>query len=841
MALEEYSRKRDFKKTPEPPAGRIKTRKEGLSYLVQKHDATRLHYDFRLELDGVLLSWAVTKGPSLNSADKRLAVRTEDHPLSYGTFEGTIPEGEYGGGTVMMWDEGTWEPKGDPHAGMEKGHLSFVVHGERLKGGWALIRMRGDGKRENWLLVKENDGEARKNGANEKFLNDLASSVKSGRSMDEIAEGERPASKASVKTKPLKASKAKKVPSSGKELKRLMERYPDVQLATLVDEPPQGEDWLHEIKFDGYRLLGFVSGGAAALRTRNGKDWTDSFPSLSTAMEKLKAEDAVLDMEAVIVDEQGKSSFQALQAALGDGGKPEKIVAYVFDLLRLDGKDLTKLPLTERKEKLENLLQKSKQDLWLRYSAHIAGEGEAMFAKACDAGLEGIIAKRANAPYVAGRQKSWLKIKCSLRQEFIILGYSDARTGGRALGALYLGYKKDGELRYAGKVGTGFSMKSARELTERLEGMAAEKPTLSRAETEGLAAGEWKSVHWIKPSLLCEVSFTEWTQDGHIRHPSFQGLREDKEARDVKQETPVKTAATAKPAAEKKSAERLVLAGVTISHPDRVISEEGHVTKGELAEYYAGLADFILPQIINRPLSLLRCPAGIGGECFFQRNPGRGLGADIKPFAFKHNGKKYEYFYIENEKGLLEVVQMGAIELHPWGAPVEAIDYPDRLIFDLDPAPDVPFEAVKLAAQDLRQRLQHKGLESVLKCTGGKGLHVTVPLAGKDKWPVVKSFAASLAEEMVAATPQAYVATMSKAKRTGKIFIDYFRNDYTATAIADYAVRARPGAPVALRLDWKELKGLKSGSQFTMKDVLKRLKNKKTGFIPRPKGQRIPS
>ncbi len=841
MGLEEYRRKRDFKKTPEPPPGRIKANSQKLSYLIQKHDATRLHYDFRLELDGVLLSWAVTKGPSLDPADKRLAVRTEDHPLTYGTFEGTIPQGEYGGGTVMMWDEGSWEPKGDPHAGLEKGHLSFVLHGERLRGGWGLIRMRGDGKRENWLLVKENDTEARKNAANEKFLNDLASSVKTGRSMDEIAGGAAPASKAAVKAKAVKVSKTKKTPQSGKGLKRLMELYPDVQLATLVDEPPQGEDWLHEIKFDGYRLLGFVSGGEAQLRTRNGKDWTGSFPSLATALEKVKVDDAVLDMEAVIVDEKGKSSFQALQAALGDGGKPENIVAYVFDLLHLDGKELTGLPLTERKEKLERLLKKSKQESWLRYSAHIAGEGEAMFAKACEAGLEGIIAKRANAPYVAGRQKSWLKIKCSLRQEFIILGYSDARTGGRALGALYLGYKKDGELRYAGKVGTGFSMKSARELTERFEGISVEKPTLSRAETEGLAAGEWKSVHWIKPSLLCEVAFTEWTQDGHIRHPSFQGLREDKEARDVKQETPVKTAATAKPAAEKKSAERLVLAGVTISHPDRVISEEGHVTKGELAEYYAGVADFILPQIINRPLSLLRCPAGIGGECFFQRNPGRGLGADIKPFAFKHNGKKYEYFYIENEKGLLEVIQMGAIELHPWGAPVEAIDYPDRLIFDLDPAPDVPFEAVKLAAQDLRQRLQHKGLESVLKCTGGKGLHVTVPLAGKDKWPVVKSFAASLAEEMVAATPQAYIATMSKAKRTGKIFIDYFRNDYTATAIADYAVRARPGAPVALPLDWKELKGLKSGSQFTMKDVLKRLKNKKTGFIPRPKGQRIPS
>jgi len=841
MALEEYSRKRDFKKTPEPPPGRIKARHKELSYLIQKHNATRLHYDFRLELDGVLLSWAVTKGPSLNPTDKRLAVRTEDHPLSYGTFEGTIPQGEYGGGTVMMWDEGTWEPKGDPRAGLEKGHLSFVLHGERLKGGWGLVRMRGDGKRENWLLIKENDAEARKNGANGKFLNDLASSVKTGRSMDDIAEGQTSASKAAVKIELAKASKMKKASASGKGMKRLMELYPEVQLATLVDEPPHGEEWLHEIKFDGYRLLGFVSGGAAALRTRNGKDWTESFPSLATAMQTLKVKDAVLDMEAVIVDEKGKSSFQALQAALGDAGKPEKIVAYVFDLLHLDGQDLTKLPLTERKEKLEALLKKSKQDRWLRYSAHITGEGDAMFAKACEAGLEGIIAKRANAPYVPGRQKSWLKIKCSLRQEFIILGFSDARTGGRALGALYLGYKKDGTLHYAGKVGTGFSMKSARELAERFAGMAIEKPTLSRAETGGLAAGEWKSIRWIKPSLLCEVAFTEWTQDGHIRHPSFQGLREDKEARDVKQETPVKTAVAAKPAAQKKSAERLVLADVTISHPDRVISEEGHVTKGELAEYYAGVAEFILPQIVERPLSLLRCPAGIGGECFFQRNPGRGLGADIKPFTFRHKGKKYEYFYIENEKGLLEVVQMGAIELHPWGAPVAAIDYPDRMIFDLDPAPDVPFEAVKLAAQELRRRLKHKGLESVLKCTGGKGLHVTVPLAGKDKWPAVKSFAASLAEEMVEATPQAYVATMSKAKRTGKIFIDYFRNDYTATAIADYAVRARPGAPVAVPLDWRELKGLTSGSQFTMKDVLKRLKNKKTGFIPRPKGQRIPS
>jgi bifunctional non-homologous end joining protein LigD len=434
-----------------------------------------------------------------------------------------------------------------------------------------------------------------------------------------------------------------------------------------------------------------------------------------------------------------------------------------------------------------------------------------------------------------GRQKSWLKIKCAQRQEFIILGYSDARKGDRALGALYLGYRKNGVVKYAGKVGTGFSMKSARELAERFSAMAVEKPLLIHAEMADLSAGEWRSIHWVKPKLLCEVAFTEWTEDGHVRHPSFQGLREDKDASEVKMETPAQTVEGAKPAAEKKKNANLVVSGIAITHPDRVISETGHITKGELAEYHASVAPFMLPEIVRRPLSLLRCPAGIGGECFFQRNPGKGLGADVKTFEFGHKGKKYEYLYIEDEKGLLEVIQMGAIELHPWGAPVDAIDYPDRMIFDLDPAPEVPFEAVKLAAQDLRQRLKRKGLESVLKCTGGKGLHVTVPLAGKDKWPVVKSFAGALAEEMVAAAPDAYVATMSKAKRTDRIFIDYFRNDYTATAIADYGVRARPGAPVALPIDWKELKDLKSANQFTIRDVVVRLKGKR----PKPPSSRI--
>jgi bifunctional non-homologous end joining protein LigD len=628
-------------------------------------------------------------------------------------------------------------------------------------------------------------------------------------------------------------------PKAVSTLQRLADRYAGVQLARLVDTAPEGEGWVHEIKFDGYRLLEFLADGAACLRTRNGNDWTRSFPSIAAGLERLNADSAVLDMEAVLLDLEGKSSFQALQGVLGEGGHPERIVAYVFDLLSLDGKDLVGLPLIKRKDTLKALIAKSKQSVF-HYSEHFAVDGAEMYKQACAKGLEGIVSKRADAPYVAGQQKTWLKVKCGLRQEFIILGYSKAKSGERALGALYLGYRNDGTLRYAGKVGTGFTMKSARDVAERLRKIASATPILTRGETEGVGAGEWRAVHWAKPELLCEVAFAEWTNDGRIRHPSFQGLREDKDSAEVKKEKPMTLAV---PAASRSKAAKpgsLVTAGITISHPERVISEIGQITKGALAEYHAAIAPFMLPRITRHPLSLLRCPAGIDGkECFFQRSPGRGLGRDIYPFDFRHKGKRYEYLYIDDEKGLLEIIQMGAIEIHPWGASVDAIDFPNRLIFDLDPAPDVPFEAMKLAAQDLRQRLKRKGLECTLKCTGGKGLHVTVALAAKDRWPEVKSFGAAVAAEMVSAGPEAYIATMSKAKRAGKIFIDYFRNDYTATAIADYGVRARSGAPVAVPLAWEELKGLKSASAFTMKDVLKRLKNRKPPT--QPKGQILPS
>jgi bifunctional non-homologous end joining protein LigD len=552
-----------------------------------------------------------------------------------------------------------------------------------------------------------------------------------------------------------------------------------VQLATLVDAPPVGEQWLHEIKFDGYRLLGFLSGGEVVLRTRNGLDWTSKFPSVAAAIASLKAKDAVLDMEAVVLDENGKSGFQAIQAALGEGGRRDRIVAYTFDLLHLDGKDLTRLKLTERKDKLQDLLKKSKPGSSLRFSEHFSENGAEMLAKACGLGLEGIICKRADAPYTAGRDKNWLKVKCQKRQEFIIIGYSDSKSGGRALGALYLGYNRNGALTYAGKVGTGFTIKSALALTDKLESLTVDKPVLNRREMSGPGAGEFHAIPWSS-RCCCAKS------------PSPNGPR-------TVTSKPVKGVPAAAPSV-KSAAKGLVLNGITITHAECVISDTGHVTKGELAEYHAAVAPYMLPRLLRHPLSLLRCPSGIGKQCFYQRNPGQGLGADVKPFKFKRKGKNYEYLYIEDVKGLIEIIQMGAIEIHPWGASVDDIDHPDRLIFDLDPGPDVPFEAVKLAARDLKKRLKRKGLESLLKCTGGKGFHVTVPLAQKDDWESVKTFARALAHEMVADVPSAYVATLTKAKRNGKIFVDFFRNDYTATAIADYAVRARPGAPVAMPL-----------------------------------------
>jgi bifunctional non-homologous end joining protein LigD len=847
LALEEYKRKRDFKATPEPPPDKPKP-KQGFSYLIQKHDATRLHYDLRLELDGVLLSWAVTKGPSLNPADKRLAVRTEDHPLSYGTFEGTIPKGQYGGGTVMLWDRGHWESKWDPHFGLHKGHLAFTLHGERLKGGWDLIRMRTKEKRENWLLIKHKDEYSGGEADAEKFLADEVTSVVTGRTMDEIAV-DAPAKK--------KAS-----PVAEKTLTKLMEKYPDVQLATLVTAPPEGDQWVHEIKLDGYRLLAFLVDRVVRLRTRNGNDWTRKFPSILASVAKLKAKSAVIDMEAAITDGAGKTSFHAIQNALGDGGNAQGIEGYAFDLLYLDGRDLTAEPLVKRKKELAALLKISKDAEFLHFSDHVAGHGGEMFAQSCQLGVEGIVSKLADSRYRPGRQQAWTKAKCLKRQEFIIVGFTDAKSGGRAIGALHLGYFRDGALRYAGRVGTGFSMRDAKEIHAKLEPLVTRTPPIP-----DLPRSLLRLAHWVKPELLCEVGFAEFTDDGYVRHSSFQDLREDKKPRQVTLEKPFKVldAAPAGPhtnstaraiitaspgvvtvkhpptARSAKSKDRIELFGIGVSHPDRVIFQDVGLTKGALAEYYAAVSPWMMRNIADHPLTLLRCPEGMSGDCFYQRSPGMGLGPDVKLFKWKHKGKWYDYLYIEDKKGLIELAQMGTIEIHPWGARHDHIDFPDRLIFDLDPDEGVPFEALRLAARDLRQRLFRRKLDSFLKCTGGKGLHITVPLDGKTRWAEAKAFCAGIAEEMVRDVPSAYVATMTKAKRTGKIFVDYFRNDYTATAVADFSVRARPGAPVAVPLEWNELGKMTAANQFTVADVLKRVRHKPPNPARYEHKQRLPA
>lgn len=855
--LETYRQKRNFSITSEPPPKRVKKR-EGFSFCVQKHDATRLHYDFRLELDGVLKSWAVTRGPSLNPADKRLAVRTEDHPLAYGDFEGIIPQGEYGGGTVMLWDEGTWEPIGDPYEGIKKGHMKFKLQGSRMQGGWALVRMHTkDDKHENWLLIKEKDEAAKTGRVAEQFLDKNASSVKTSRSMEEIAEGgtawkngkaQKTAKKSSAKAlKPAARKKAAKKPRKGAGLDRLAALYPEVQLATLVDGLPTGKEWIHEIKFDGYRLLCFVSGGKARLISRNGKDWTDKFPTIVQGLEALEIADGVFDGEAVIMDDKGRSSFQSLQTAIGDPSRSGGIVIYLFDILYLDGEDLSQLPLLERKERLKALLGDRGDEGAIRYSEHLA-ENEATLSKACKLGLEGLISKDRDAPYMPGRSKVWLKSKCTRRQEFIILGYTGPKSGDRALGALHVGYRDKGKLRYAAKVGTGFDYALAEKMLKMLKPIVVDKPPVDAPRDV------MREAIWVEPKYLCEVSFTEWTDTGSLRHPSFEGLRQDKAAEEVTREKPeaVKKAVTAekrerkkaapatkKPAAktapkkaQKKAPQKTrgaqqmsedgKLLGITITHPEREIFEGVGVTKQDLVEYYATVAPAMLLQMKSHPISLLRCPGGADKQCFFQRNPDAHMKKYVKPFKLPHNGKPHEYLYVENEEGIVFLAQMGVIEIHPWSEDVGDIEHPHYMIFDLDPAEDVPFEAVKLAAQDIRQRLKKLGLESFVKCTGGKGLHVTVPLDGKSDWEQVYAFTAAFSQGMAREVPDAYIATMSKEKRRGKIFIDYFRNNYASSAIADYAVRARPGAPVAVPIEWRELTALKSGNAFTLDEAMKR-------------------
>ncbi len=828
--LGHYHRKRDFTRTGEPE-GKVKKTK-GFSYLIQKHAATRLHYDFRLELDGVLKSWAVTKGPSLDPADKRLAVEVEDHPVDYGGFEGTIPMGQYGGGTVMLWDRGTWEPVGDPHEGLKAGKLVFRLHGERLTGEWTLVRMHGrpsDKGRTNWLLIKHHDDIAHE-GDHDALLNDNATSVVSGRSMEEIAEG----------TQEWKGGRAQKKKAQGPDEKTLKKAraadshalaFIEPELATLVDAMPAGANWVHEVKFDGYRTLALVEGGKSRMMTRTGLDWTPKFQAIADDLGRLGVASAVLDGEIVALDDKGASSFKALQDDLSQG-HGDRLQYYVFDLLSLDGEDLRDLPLLERKRRLKALLDKGEAGDRVLYSEHFAYDSDVL-EHVCSLAYEGVICKRGDARYSSGRNRNWLKVKCHKRQEFVIGGFTEPRAGGRGIGALLLGYYEEEALVYAGKVGTGFDTETSLAIRRQLDARARKTMPFATIQADGR-----RGAIWTAPDLVCEVEFTEWTPDGRLRHPSFQGLREDKPAADIHRDHLVHLTKTmrdpkpetdrddppAKRAPKAKSGDAEV-GGVRISHPDRIIYPDTDITKLDLAEYYYAVRDHILPFVAGRPLSMVRCPEGIGGQCFFQRHIAREQSPYLFDTGIPVKGRNEDYLMIKDDKGLITLVQWGVIEMHPWGCMADRPDLPDKIIFDLDPDPGVPWARVIDAIGEVKGRMEEFGLKTFLKTTGGKGLHITVPLTPKHGWPTIKAFAHAVAQSMEHDAPDLFIANMSKEKRKGRIFVDYLRNELTATAVAPYAVRARPGATVATPLNWSELTTDLKPADFTIASVPGRLKS----------------
>jgi bifunctional non-homologous end joining protein LigD len=818
--LARYREMRDFSHTAEPRGSRhdAKQPADGLPFVIQKHAATRLHYDFRLGWNGVLKSWAVAKGPSYVVADKRLAVQVEDHPMEYGGFEGTIPKGQYGGGTVMLWDTGTWEPVGDANEGLRTGRLKFILHGQKLKGHWTLIRMGGKAAQEskpNWLLIKEHDEYERSADA-PAIVDEKPNSAVTHRDMDSIAHAsdhvwdsrtglaadERAKASASQK-KPAKKPERIVLPRTAKT--ESLPKFIEPQLASSSENPPQGKDWLHELKLDGYRMQARIDHGKVQLLTRSGLDWTHRMRSLATALEALPVETAILDGEAIVLDERGISSFAALQAAFQEGAR-HALHYYVFDLLHLNGHSTRSLPLTNRKELLEQLITTLDDDT-IRISEHVQDENAAIFEQACQHGAEGIVSKRADGAYVSGRSPSWLKIKCGLRQEFIIGGFTLPTKGGPGIGALLLGYYDKGKLLYAGRTGTGFTQKLQSQIRKKLDSISTDtNPFVS------VGPAERREAHWVKPELVAEVAFSTWTTDNLVRQASFKGLREDKPASEVVREKasgsiPNPRAATT----ARKSTPAAPHAGPPlprITHPEKIVDRESGLTKQQFVAYYAETASHILPHIADRPLSIVRCPQGTAAKCFFQKHvkPGLPKGIDSVEIVDRKSGKPEPYITLSDAAVIPELGQLNVFELHPWGAPSSDFEHPDRIIFDLDPDPDLPWKTLAAAAEEVRSRLKKLGLESFLKSTGGKGLHVVAPIECEHDWATVKNFAHQLVLGMEAENPTLYLTKMTKSARTGRIYLDYLRNERGATAVAPYSPRSRPGVPVSIPMAWSELK-----------------------------------
>lgn len=798
--LDEYRRKRDFTITQEPDEEPLRKprQRSALSFVIQKHAARRLHYDFRLELDGTLKSWAVPKGPSLDPRDKRLAVHVEGHPLDYGSFEGSIPAGQYGAGDVIVWDRGIWQPHGDPHASYQSGKLKFSLQGEKLAGDWTLVRthLRGSGDKEQWLLIKERDPQARS--ADEyNIVEALPDSV---------------LSEASIPAKPSKPAKSpapRKKRPAGPAVP-----LPDIlkpALATLVDRPPPG-DWHYEIKFDGYRILARKQGRHVRLYTRNGHDWTERLPLQAKALATLDCGDAWLDGEVVVLGDNGLPDFQALQNAF-ERNAPKDIIFYLFDAPFLNGEDLREQPVEQRRTALRAVMENNRSAT-LRFSEDFSAAPQDIIESACALKLEGIIGKRAGSSYVSRRTPEWIKLKCRLRQEFVIIGFSKPKGSRSGFGALLLGVHEKGELRYAGRVGTGFNETRLRELHARLKERERPTPPLDEPPT----GADARDVHWVEPELVAEVEFAEWTREGVVRQASFIALRSDKPAREIGHETP-QPAENLSPRRDGK----VVVAGVPISNPQRVIDPESGGRKQDLARFYADIAHWILPFLNDRPVSLVRAPDGVEGEQFFQKHAERLSIPNIRHLDQSLDPGHPRLMEIDSLKALIGAVQMGTIELHTWGATHDAIETPDLFVLDLDPDPALPWRSMQEAAQLCLSVLDELGLDAYLKTSGGKGLHIIVPLQRKAGWDEVKTFSKAFARFMAQQLPDRFSATSGPKNRIGKIFIDYLRNNRGSSTVCAYSVRARPGLAVSVPIARDELHDLHGAAQWTIFNLRERL------------------
>jgi bifunctional non-homologous end joining protein LigD len=874
VALQTYRAKRNFTITPEPRGKAAK--RSGHQFVIQKHAARRLHYDLRLELDGVMKSWAVTRGPSLVPGEKRLAVQVEDHPIEYNAFEGTIPQGQYGGGTVMVWDRGVWEPEGDPHKALENGNLTFALDGEKLHGKWHLVRLRGRPRetKANWLLIKSKD-EAARDVDDPDILEEKPLSVVTGRSIPEIAEGKgrkriwqsNRSVKENVKAgatrgsgtasaRPKRTARSQRRTGESKQPKAKRSKAKDagprgaplptfvpLVLAALNERPPEDSGWVHEIKFDGYRIQARLDHGTVKLLTRKALDWTEKFRPVAEAIAKLPAEQALIDGEIVSETESGVSSFSQLQQDLSEG-RTDRMVYFVFDLLHLDGRDLTGTPLIERKEALRGLTAGLAPDGAIRISEHFEEQGSTLLDHACRMGLEGIISKRRDAPYRSGRGGDWIKTKCANRQEFVVAGYAPSTVDSRAIGALVLGYYENGELRYAGRCGTGYTHRMARELSQRLQPLRIDKPPFAKLPAEETRA---RNARWVEPKLVAEADFRGWTHGDRIRQASFQGIREDKSPQDVVREKNVmppaakKTKAgarTSRASATPRAAAGTARAGtggasarptkpaaaprynVTLSNPDRVYWEDVGVTKQALVDFYADIWEWIAPHMVGRPLALVRCPEGATGQCFFQKHASAGIEQKWLRLVREPDGD--HVITIADLDGLISLAQAGVLEIHTRGTTADSMETADRLVFDLDPGPGIEWSDIVDAARDVRQRLSDLGLVTFLKTSGGKGLHVVLPIK-PTPWDDAKAFTRSIAEAMAADEPSRYTATIKKSVRQKRIFVDYLRNSREATAIAPYSTRARPGAPVSSPITWEELANQTSANRYTVLNLHQRL------------------